>query len=86
MFSQIFTLNTIYVLSQRVLIATCYKFMNDNHLKLNPKKTQYIPFSRKTKSVNFDPLALSDVSIPPSSEVCNLGLIMDSDLNSFPCQ
>ena len=26
------------------------KFMNDNHLKLNPKKTQFIPFCRKTKS------------------------------------
>ena len=58
------------------------KFMNENHLKLNPKKTQFIPFSRKTKSVDFGPLVLSDdVSISPSSEVRNLGLTMDSDLN-----
>ena len=43
--------------------------MNENHLKLNPKKTQFIPFSRKTKSVDFGPLVLSDdVSISPSSE------------------
>ena len=56
--------------------------MNENHLKLNPKKTQFIPFSRKTKSVDFGPLVLSDdVLISPSSEVRNLGLTMDSDLN-----
>ena len=53
------------------------KFMNDNHLKLNPKKTQFSTFSRKTISADFDPLALSDpVAIPPSGS-----LIMESDLN-----
>ena len=58
------------------------KFMLENHLKLNPKKTQFIPFSRKTDAIDFAPLALSsDVSISPSSEVRNLGLIMDSKLN-----
>ena len=35
------------------------KFMLENHLKLNPKKTQFIPFSRKTDAIDFAPLALS---------------------------
>ena len=36
------------------------KFMNENHLKVKPKRPQFIPFPRMTKSADFDPIALPD--------------------------
>ena len=54
--------------------------MKQSHLKLNPAKTQFIPFSRKSSFSSFAPLQLDDhTSISP--EVRNLGLIMDSKLD-----
>ena len=70
----------------RGLIAKAFSviesFMYDNHLKLNPGKTQFIPFSRKKDTSSYAPLVLNDqVTIFPSCEVRNLGVIMDSNLS-----
>ena len=57
-------------------------FMQDNHLKLNPSKTQFIPFSRKNSPSSFAALQLDDgVCIEPSDEVRNLGVVMDYKLS-----
>ena len=51
-------------------------FMKSSHLKLNPSKTQFIPFSRKTNPSSFSPLQLDDqVYVSPATEVrCSYGL------------
>ena len=54
--------------------------MNENHLKLNQRIIQFIPFPRKTKSDNFDTLALSGHCV---DFYLSIGLIMDSAIN-FP--
>ena len=52
-------------------------FMHDNHLKLNPSKTQFIPFSRKNSPSDLSALHLEDgVCIEHSDEVKNLGVVM----------
>ena len=61
------------------IISNC---MKSSHLKLNPSKTQFIPFSRKTNPSSFSPLQLDDqVYVSPVTEVRNLGVLMDSKLN-----
>ena len=51
-------------------------FMKSSHLKLNPSKTQFIPFSRKTNPSSFSPLLLDDqVYVSPATEVSNLGVL-----------
>ena len=58
--------------------------MQDNHLKLNPSKTQFIPFSRKNSPSSFAALQLKDgVCIEPSDEVRNIhvGVVMDHKLS-----
>ena len=57
-------------------------FMKSSNPKLNPSKTQFIPFSRKTNPSSFSPLQLDDqVYVSPATEVRNLGVLMDSKLN-----
>ena len=54
-------------------------FMKSSNPKLNPSKTQFIPFSRKTNLSSFSPLQLDDqVYVSPATEVSNLGVLMDS--------
>ena len=72
--------------SARQLVTQAFRlissFMKDNHLKLNPNKTQFIPFSRRSHPNSFVPLQLDEnVSILPSTEVRNLGVEMDYKLN-----
>ena len=73
-------------LSARQLITQAFRlissFMKDNHLRLNPNKTQFIPFSRRNHPNSFGPLQLgNNVSILPLTEVRNLGVEMDYKLN-----
>ena len=68
------------LITQVIRLISC--FMKDNLLKLNPNKTQFIPFSRRSHPNSFGPLQLgNNVSILPSTEVRNLGMEMDYKLN-----
>jgi hypothetical protein len=61
------------------VFAAISVFMLTNRLKLNPSKTVFIPFSRK--STTFKPLVLSnDISIDAVYSTRNLGVILDSQL------
>ena len=54
-------------------------FMNKNQLKLNPKKTMFIPFSRRRDPTTYSPLRLDDETImSPVTKVRNLGVVSDS--------
>ena len=53
--------------------------MNKNQLKLNPKKTMFIPFSRRRDPTTYSPLRLDDETImSPVTKVRNLGVVSDS--------
>ena len=57
-------------------------FMGKNQLKLNPKKTMFIPFSRRRDPTTYNPLRLDDETIiTPVMKVRNLGVILDSRLS-----
>ena len=78
------SINNEAVARKRIIRAfsAISSFMQDNHLKLNPSKTQFIPFSRKNSPSSFAALQLEDgVCIEPSDEVRNLGVVMDNKLS-----
>ena len=55
--------------------------MKTNHLKLNPDKTMFIPFSRKCDLSLYSPLKPDGCTvIMPQLKVRNLGVVMDSKL------
>ena len=64
-------------------ISNIRQWMNDNKLKLNPDKTEFIVFTtaRNGSKVSCDSLLLGDSTITRVNRVRNLGVIMDSALN-----
>ena len=71
-------------LSQRVLLAieTIGTWMSSNRLRLNPDKTQYIWFGTRQRLKNRDIRGLTALSssLVETSSVCDLGVILDSEL------
>ena len=70
----------------RVKVQRCFQvikdFMSSNCLKLNSNKTQFLPISKTLMHTDFAPLALDqDTLIEPSSDVRNLGVNFDCNLN-----
>ena len=68
-----FWVNIENEVAARGLIAKAFlvieSFMYDNHLKLDPGKTRFIPFPRKKEPSSYAPLVLNDqVTILPSCE------------------
>ena len=54
-------------------------FMSKNQLKLNPKKTMFVPFSRRRDPTTYSSLRLDDETIiSPVTKVCNLRVVLDS--------
>ena len=67
-------------------VSTCIKeidsWMTTNHLKLNSDKTQFISLGSRQKllKVNVVNVQLGDYSVPLQSNVCSLGVHLDSQL------
>lgn len=51
----------------------------DNAISLNPSKSKAIVFSRR-ESIDFPPITISGITIPYSSNVKNLGLVLNNRL------
>ena len=53
-------------------------WFNENHMKANPSKFQFIPFSKKESVTS---IRLDECEIQPSDQVELLGIIVDKKLN-----
>jgi len=62
------------------------QWMASNGLKLNPAKTDFLwcATRRRQHQLSSEPLTFSCMTIQPSSTVCDLGVILDTELSFGP--
>ena len=62
------------------------QWMNDKYLKLNDNKTEFILIGSKNNlnKITIPHIKIGDSTIAPVSQVCNLGVFMDSTMTLVP--